>query len=241
MKEGGVKCLVVSEEKLKLASNRIRDWDADESYEPKSKTIPTRQAQPSTVPTQTPTLAPRPTPPLFKPPLLSKTPLHSLPNASANPIMRSRASLALDGPSTPQPTSSTPATSLVPPPATEPAKSKVYNYHPSHPKYCPAKLLYHLSLHQPRWHMGHSAHQWMNTWSVGRSQPRFKTPFKTGLAPGQPGRLELERKTVEKAGIALANVLKATPVKAHTAMSEAKKVRQVAFNLSASCTSLRGR
>ena len=80
----------------------------------------------------------------------------------------------------------------------------------------------------------------MNTRSVGRSQPRFKTPFKTGLAPGELGRLELERKAMEKTRVVLVNVLKATPVKAQTPMNEAKKIRQVAFNLSASYAPLRG-
>ena len=255
MKEGGVKCLVVSEEKLKLASSRIRDWEADESYEPKSKTIAASQAQSTPVSTPTPALplAPRPTPPLFKPPLLPKTPRHSLPKTSANPIMRSRASLALDGPSTPRPTSSTPAASLVPLPATDLVKSKVYNYHPSHPATpstpastskapvpsfeTPAPLA-RGAFSTPVAVAGKKVYG-MNTRSVGRSQPRFKTPFKTGLGPGEPGRLGLERKAMEKTRIALVNVLKATPVKAQITMSEAKKIRQVAFNLSASCASLR--
>ena len=256
MKEGGVKCLVVSEEKLKLASIRIRDWEADESYEPKSKTIPASQAQPTPAVTPTPalTLAPIPTPPLFKSPLLPKTPRHSLPKTSANPIMRSRASLALDGPSTPRPTNSTPVASLVPPPATEPVKSKVYNYHPSHPAApsTPASTSKapvpsfttpvpsaHGAFSTPVAVAGKKVYG-MNTRSVGRSQPRFKTPFKTGLAPGEAGRLELERKAMEKAKIVLANVLKATPVKAQTAMGDGKKVTQVAFNLSASYVPLRG-
>ena len=38
----------------------------------------------------------------------------------------------------------------------------------------------------------------MNTRSVRRPQPKFKTPFKAGLAPGEPGRLELERKSAEE-------------------------------------------
>ena len=259
MKEGGVKCLVLSEEKLRLASQRIRDWEADETYEPKSKTIAASQAQPTPAPTPapalTPALVPKPAPPLFKPPLLPKTPRHSLPKMSADPITRSRASLALDGPSTPRPTSSTPSASLVLPLATEPAKSKVYNYHPSHPAVLstpasnskapalsfttPAPLAHgaHGVLGTPVSVTGKKVYG-MNTRSVGRPQPKFKTPFKAGLAPGEPGRLELDRKVVEKTKIALTNILKATPVKSQTAIVEAKKSRQVAFNLSASCASL---
>ena len=66
-----------------------------------------------------------------------------------------------------------------------------------------------------------------------------KTPFEAGLTPGEPGRLELERKAVEKTKIVLVTVLKATPVRAQTAVVEAKKSRHIAFNLSASCASLR--
>ena len=271
MKEGGVKCLVVSEEKLKLAGQRIRDWEADEAYQPKSKTIAASHAQatltltPTPTPTPTPiptpapalapALAPKPTPPLFKSPLLPKTPRHSLPKVFADPITRSRASLALDGPSTPRPTSSTPATPLMLPPATDPAKSKVYNYHPSHPaapstpastskvpvlSFTTPAPLAHRVLGTPVSVTGKKVYG-MNTRSVGRTQPKFRTPFKAGLAPGDPGRLDLERKALEKTNTALANVLKATPVKAQTAMVEVevKKSRQVAFNLSASCASLR--
>ena len=172
---------------------------------------------------------------------------------STNPITRSRASLALHGSSTPQPTSSTPSASLVPPPATEPAKPKVYNYHPSHPaapstpastsnapalSFTTPAPLAHGVLGTPV-SVTRKKVYGMNARSVGRPQPKFKAPLKAGLAPGEPGGLELERKAVEKTKIALANVLKATPVKAQTAMVEAKKSRQVAFNLSASCASLR--
>jgi hypothetical protein len=80
----------------------------------------------------------------------------------------------------------------------------------------------------------------MNTRSVGRPQPKFKTPFKAGLAPGEPGRLELERKSAEKMKTASAHVSKPTHVKAHTARAEVKKSRHVAFDLSAFCASLRG-
>jgi hypothetical protein len=74
----------------------------------------------------------------------------------------------------------------------------------------------------------------MNTRSVGRSRPKFKTPFKAGLAPGESGRLELERMAIEKTKTALANALK--PTKAQTAEAEAKKSGHVAFNLSRSYT-----
>jgi hypothetical protein len=248
VKEGGVKCLVVSEEKLKLASRRMRDWEADESYEPKSKTVAASQAQPA--PVSTPAPAPRPTPPLFKPPLLPKAPRHNLSKMSTNPITHSRASLVLDRPSTPRPTSSTPATSLVPPPATEPAKSKLYNYHASHPAAPSTPVSTNkvpalsfatpapLALGASSVPMTGKKVYGMNTRSVGRPQPKFKTPFKAGLAPGEPGRLKLERKAVEKAGTALANVVKPPLVKTQTAKAEAKKSGHVAFNLSASPASL---
>jgi len=252
VKEGGVKRLVFSEEKLKLASQRLRDWEADESYEPKPKTIPASQIQPAPVSSPAPAPALRPTPPLFKPPLLPKAPRHSLPKMSANPITRSRPSLVLEGPSTPRPTSLTPAASLLPPPATNPVKSKSYNYHPSHPAApstpvstskppaLPFATPAPLALGAFSTPMTGKKVYGMNTRSVGRPQPKFKTPFKVGLAPGEPGRLKLEQKAVEKTGTAVGNVLKPPQVKAQTSKVEAKKSGHVAFNLSASPTSERG-
>ena len=52
--------------------------------------------------------------------------------------------------------------------------------------------------------------------------------------------MELERKAVEKTKIVLGTVLKVTPVRAQTAVVEAEKSRHTAFNLSASCASLKG-
>ena len=63
-----------------------------------------------------------------------------------------------------------------------------------------------------------------NTWGVGR--PKFKTPFQVRLAPGKPGRLELERRSAEMK-TASAHVLKPAHVKAHTAGAEVKKSRRV--------------
>lgn len=80
----------------------------------------------------------------------------------------------------------------------------------------------------------------MNTRSVGRPQPKFKTPFKTGFAPGEPERFDLERKAAEKMKIALANVSKLAPTKAQAVKVEVKKSGHVAFDLSAYHTSISG-
>ena len=255
MKEGGAKALVVSEEKLKLASQRMRDWEVDESYEPKSSTVTVAASQAQLAPAPTPASVPAPKlmPPLFKPPLLPKAPRHSLPKMSANPLTRARASLALDVPSNPRLSTSTLAPSLIPPPATGSATSKGHTYHHSHPTAGPATPaptsetpeiplaapapLIPGALSTP---MAGKRVYGMNTRSVGRPQPKFKTPFKVGLAPGEPGRLELERKSTVKMKTASAHVSNPALVKAHTARPEAKKSKHVAFDLSAFCASLRG-
>ena len=258
-KDGGSKSIVVSEEKLKFASQRMRDWEADESYEPNLKVVVASQAQSEPAPTPAPAPAqvsappPRPIPPPFKPPLLPKTPRHSVPQVSANPLARARASLALERPSTPQPSTSTSAPSPMPPPATEPAKPKVYTYHHSHPSapITPAATsktpVASITTPAPLTPGAFSTPittgkkvYGMNTRSVGRHQPKFKTPFKAGLAPGEPRRLELERKATERMKTALANASKPTPAKAQAAKVEAKRSGHVAFDLSASCVPLRG-
>ena len=253
MKEGGAKALVVSEEKLKLASQRMRDWEVDESYGLKSSTVAASQAQLAPAPTPVSVPAPKPMPPLFKPPLLSKASRHSLPKMSANPLTRTRASLAFDVPSNPRQSTSTLAPSLIPPPATGSATPKVHTYHHSHPAAGPATPA--LTSEAPTTPLAAPAPlipgalstpmagkrvYGMNTRSVGRPQPKFKTPFKAGLAPGEPGRLELERKSAEKMKTPSAHVSKPTHVKAYTARPEAKKSKHVAFDLSAFCASLRG-
>ena len=78
----------------------------------------------------------------------------------------------------------------------------------------------------------------LNARNVGRPQPECKTPFKAGLAPDEPGRLEPERKSAEKMRTTSGHV--ATHVKAHTARAEVKKSTYVPFDLSAFCASLRG-
>ena len=255
----GRRCQVFSPlgRKLKFASQRMRDWEADESYEPKSSTgtVAASLAQLAPAPTPTPASvpAPKPMPPLFKPPLLPKAPRHSLPKMTTNPLARMRASLTLDVPSTPRQSTSTSAAPLIPLPATGSATPKVRTYHRSHPVAGPATpaptsvapetpsaapaTLIPGALSTP---MAGKRVYGMNTRSVGRPQPKFKTPFKAGLAPGEPGRLELERRSAEKMKTASAQVSKPTHVKAHTARPEAKKTKYVAFDLSAFCTPFRG-
>jgi breast cancer 2 susceptibility protein len=222
----------------------MRDWEADESHEPQSKSVAASSQAHELVPTSTSAPAPRPTPPLFKPPLLPKAPRHSLPKTSANPPARARASLALDGPSTSRPSASisiptsTPTPSLVPPPAREQAKSKVYAYHYSHPA-APAtpassKVSAESFVTPAPLKPGASRTPvtgkvfGMNTRSVGRSQPKFRTPFKAGLAPGEPGRLDVEQKAAGKM-----KTSKPTSTKVQTAKVEVKKSGHVAFDLSA--------
>src|SRR5260370_706347 len=50
MKEGGVASLAISEEKLKLASQMMRDWEVDEPYEPKSRAVAASQTKAASAP-----------------------------------------------------------------------------------------------------------------------------------------------------------------------------------------------